>query len=511
MEAGLMPQTVLGLDIGQSTIKAVLFTRKGLIGGRIFAAQTVDIKDCGGIERALKKLAENKSFHNTPCCVSLPLVDVMFRQVSLPFSDDNKIRKTLPLELEPLIPFAVNEIVTDYLKVHSNGLLVAAATKKAIQDWITLIESNLGEVSVIDISSAALTSVILEKKDAKACGVLLDIGASSSTAVFYENGIIIQLRSLAIGGNQITAALAADMSMETSQAELTKINAIYSATGAKVADLFHRFCLELKNTIEFMKLNNILQNELTQITLTGGGCMFPPLKKELENYFALPVEILDLARSKQIEIEGNLQGKYQPQIMNTALATAMRVFSSKTSFNYRQGEFAAKNVRIKFREQLRWAAVVAGIIFFLAAVNQVLDYGIQTQHQNNIKKQISQIFKKNFPEAQAMVDPVQQLRTKLAENKKTFGLYESVRDVPVIDLLKEISSSISTSRDIVITDFSYENASILIKGQAKNIDDVSAIKNELAKSRYFKDVAMGSTSLSKQGNKVDFDLRIELR
>jgi len=43
------------------------------------------------------------------------------------------------------------------------------------------------------------------------------------------------------------------------------------------------------------------------------------------------------------------------------------------------------------------------------------------------------------------------------------------------------------------------------------IDDVSAIKNELAISKYFKDVAVGSSSLSKQGNKVDFDLRIELR
>jgi len=506
-----MPQTVLGLDIGQSTIKAVLFTRKGLTGGRILATETLDINVCGGMEAALKKLAENKSFLNTPCCISLPLNDIMFRQVSLPFHDDNKIRKTLPFELEPLIPFAVSEIVTDYLKVHASGLLVAAATKKVIQDWIALIESNLGEVSVIDVSSAALTSEILEKKEAKASGVLLDIGAGSTTAVFYENGTIVQLRSLAIGGNQITAALAADMSVETSQAELTKINADYSSVGAKVSDLCHKFCLELKNTIEFMKLNDILQSDLTQITVTGGGCLFPPLKKELENYFALPVETLDLAGSKQIEIEGNLRGKYQPQIMNTALATALRIFNGKTSFNFRQGEFAAKNVRIKFKEQLRWAAIVAGIIFFLAAINQFLDYGMQTQRQDNIKKQISMIFKKNFPEAQAMVDPVQQLKTKLAENKKTFGLYEGARDIPVVDLLKEISSLISTSRDIVITDFSYENTDVSIKGQAKNIDDVSAIKNELAQSRYFKNVAVGSTSLSKQGTKVDFDLRIELR
>jgi len=504
MEAGLMPQTVLGLDIGQSTIKAVLFTRNGLTGGRVLAAETIDIKACGGMEPAFKKLAENKSFSNTPCCICLPAADIMFRQVSLPFRDDNKIRKTLPFELEPLIPFAVSEIVTDYLKVHENGLLVAAATKKSIQDWITLVESNLGELSVIDISAAGLTSAMLESKDAKACGVLLDIGASSTTAVFYENGAIVQLRSLAIGGNSMAAVWANDMSAETKDAD-------YSPTGEKIANLCSRFCLELKNTIEFMKLNDILQSDLTSITLTGGGSLFPPLKKELEDYFALPVETLDLAESKNIEIEGSLRGKYQPQIMNTALATAMRAFAGNTSFNFRQGEFAAKNTLINLREHLRLVAVVAGVIIFLVVVNLFLGYGLQNQRQNNIKKQISQIFKKNIPEAQTMVDPVQQLKTKLAENKKSFGLYEGARDIPVVDLLKEISGLIPTSQDIVITDFSYENTAVSIKGQARNIDDVSAVGKELAKSKYFKDVIIGSTSLSKQGTKVDFDLRIELR
>jgi hypothetical protein len=74
-------------------------------------------------------------------------------------------------------------------------------------------------------------------------------------------------------------------------------------------------------------------------------------------------------------------------------------FPGRKSFNFRQGEFAAKNARFNFKEQLKWAAVVAGIIFLLAIVNQFLDYSLQTQHLNNIKKQIAHIFKNRFPEA----------------------------------------------------------------------------------------------------------------
>jgi Tfp pilus assembly protein PilN len=81
----------------------------------------------------------------------------------------------------------------------------------------------------------------------------------------------------------------------------------------------------------------------------------------------------------------------------------------------------------------------------------------------------------------------------------------------VVNILKEISSLISPSLDVVITTLSYENSIVSIKGQAKKTDDISTVRNELLKSRYFKDVTMGSTSLAKDGGKINFDLRIELK
>ena len=114
-------------------------------------------------------------------------------------------------------------------------------------------------------------------------------------------------------------------------------------------------------------------------------------------------------------------------------------------------------------------------------------------------------------ELKSMIDPVQQLKTKLTENKKTFGFYEGLPEVTTVDLLKEISGMISPSLNIVITDLNYENSIVLIKGEAKTIDDVSAVKNDLLKSVYFKNVTIGSTSLTKDGGKVDFNLRIEVK
>jgi general secretion pathway protein L len=511
MEAGLMPQTILGLDIGTNTIKAIVLTSKGLTGGRIIAARILDINACGGFEPALKKLAEDKTFSDIPCCISLPLTDIMFRQVNLPFRDDNKIRKTLAFELEPLIPIPIEEVVADYLMIPRDGLLVAALAKKSVRDWIEKAEEILGEVSIIDASPTALAAQIIDNKKTAVCGIILDVGHDSTTATFYEDDAIVHVRPLAFGGKHITAALAADCFVDMDRAEQLKIRKDYPEAAANAGSACRNFCLELKNTIEYMKLNGVLQNEPAQIMTTGGGSLFIPLRKEIENYFSCPVEALDLVRSKQLDIEETVKSQFDPQIMNTAIAAAMRISAGRKSFNFRQGEFAVNNVGFNFKDHLKWAVWVAGIIILLAIVNQFLDYGLKTHRLNNMKEQIAHIFKNNFPEARGMIDPVQQLKTKLAENKKTFGFYEGLPEVTTVDLLKEISSMISPSLNIVITDLNYENSIILMKGEAKTIDDVSAVKNDLLKSKYFKNVTIGSTSLTKDGSRVDFNLRIEVK
>jgi DNA-binding protein len=197
--------------------------------------------------------------------------------------------------------------------------------------------------------------------------------------------------------------------------------------------------------------------------------------------------------------------------MNVALADALSLSSHIRSFNFRQGEFKTKAATGKLKDQLKWAAAAAGIILLLAVINQVLDYSLQARRLDNIKKQIAFIFKKNYPEATTMVDPLQQLKTKLAENKKAFGFHEGASEVTVVDLLKDISGLIPPSLDIIIAGFSYENDVVSIKGEAKNIDAVSAVKSELMKSTHFKEVSIGTTSLVKQGSKVEFDLRIALK
>lgn len=279
-----MPQTVLGLDIGQSTIKAVLLHAGGLTGGRILDARILNTGDYGSVKEALEMLAGDKNFSNVPCCVCLPLTDVMLRHVSLPFRDENRIRKTLAFELEPLIPVPVEDVVTDYLIMPRGGLLVGTLAKHSVREWIENVEGPLGEAAFIDLSATALAAQVIHEKKSASCGIILDIGHSSTTVSFYENDALIHVRSLAFGGQNITQALATELSLDTDEAELWKTGKDHAGPPAGAEEACRRFCAKLQNTIEYMKINGILQSEPSHITLTGGGSLFAPLCRALENY-----------------------------------------------------------------------------------------------------------------------------------------------------------------------------------------------------------------------------------
>jgi Tfp pilus assembly protein PilN len=78
----------------------------------------------------------------------------------------------------------------------------------------------------------------------------------------------------------------------------------------------------------------------------------------------------------------------------------------------------------------------------------------------------------------------------------------------VLDLLKDISALAPPATEFLITGFNLDDDRLAIKGTVKNFDAVDALKRELAKSKYFTNLQIGATNLAKQGDKVDFDLRM---
>jgi hypothetical protein len=159
---------------------------------------------------------------------------------------------------------------------------------------------------------------------------------------------------------------------------------------------------------------------------------------------------------------------------------------------------------------LKKGAIAVVVILILAVAEIGLDdYGSRL-HLTSLRQDISAEFKKSYPEATRIIDPVAQLRGKITEARKlSAGMGDAATEATVLDLLKELS--VIAPANLLLTSFSLDGDAIGLKGEARNFDAVDAFKKAFANSKYFKTVTIGATNMMKQGSGVEFDLKVTLK
>ena len=509
-----MPEKILGLDIGRDSIKAVR-VRVGLRGYEVARIALVNIDKEGGTEQALKKLFESGIFTDSICITALPAKDFFFRNISLPFKDKKKISQTVGYELEPLIPCPADEVLIDYVitdQTDQTDIFSAAVHKSTVGDLTRVLAECRVEASTIDIDAVPAASRLLTRGVVAGCGLLLDIGAGDTAGVLFGKNEILHIRHLPFGGEKITIAIAEALKIEFSEAEKRKRTGRTSEAEEEISAVCGKFFSEVKNTLQFLKLKGYLKEDPAKVFLTGGGALYPPLQKEMEAFFSLPIEMIDISAADDITMEKEVKNGWNPMLMNHALALAIRETKKSAGFNFARGEFGPKRKYEKFRKDFRWAAAIVFVILCAFGVDLYMDYHYDRARLNRLKSEITAVFKKTCPEVTRIVDPIQQLKVKIAEARNSSsGLNGAGSGIRTLDIMKDISRFIPESTDFLITSFTFDGAGVKIKGETDNFNAVDNIKNSLSKSGYFKNVMISSASLIKKGSRVGIDLRMMIR
>ena len=516
----MVPEKILGLDIGKYYIKAVQLTA-GLKGYQITGSSLIEIKEAGGVQEVLKKLFENDNLKSGICITSLPVKSFSFRNIKLPFKDKKKISQTIAFELEPLIPYPAHDVLIDYVivdRVDQSEILAAATLKSGVGELVKLLEEHHTEVSIIDIDAISVASKLLTMGNSsntplikeEECGLLLDIGAEDTAGILFKENKVFHIRHYPFGGNTITGVVARALNVEFADAEKKKREGDTAEVREEISKICHRFFLEVKNTLQFLKWNGYIDKEPSKIFLTGGGALYPGIPKELTAHFSVPVDMVDISSTDDIKMDGRTRRDWNPMLMNQALALATRETKKGVGFNFRRGEFELRKKYEKFKKDFRWVAALAIIVMFAFGVNVFVDYHYDRLYLNKLKHEITDIFKKTCPEVTRIVDPVHQLKVKIAEaQKSSMGLSGIGSGSVALNILKDISGIVSKSTDFIITSFAFDGAFVEIKGETDNFDTVDNIKTDLDKSSYFKNVTTSSASRIKKGSRVGFDLRME--
>src|SRR3972149_7213080 len=149
----MMPEGILGIDIGESALKAVLVSR-GIRGGySIDLTEAIDF-GAGGLSEALDKLREKADFRQVQINLSFPVELVSFHNVKLPFREEKKIRQTIAFELETLLPRGIEECLYDYNIISQSQqpeMIAAVVPRTVVRERLALFGENPPHIGTIGV------------------------------------------------------------------------------------------------------------------------------------------------------------------------------------------------------------------------------------------------------------------------------------------------------------------------------------------------------------------------
>src|ERR1041385_935939 len=241
---------------------------------------------------------------------------VFARFVKLPSVDEEKIEKIISFEAQQNVPFPIDEVVWDYQLVGGGAdeqiQVVLVAIKADLLDEINngVEESGL-RTSIVDVAPMALYNAFrYNYSDLSDCSLLVDIGARTTNLLFIEPGRIFS-RSIPIGGNSITAAIAKEFGESLAAAELRKKRDAFVSLGGAYAEpenpdvaraskivrgTMTRLHAELMRSISHYRAQQ-QGNRPDRVFLCGGSASTPYMREFFQEKLQLPVEFFNPLRN----------------------------------------------------------------------------------------------------------------------------------------------------------------------------------------------------------------------
>jgi general secretion pathway protein L len=526
-----MPEKILGLDIGTDSIKAVQVTG-GARDPRITDFATIGVKGEEGLEHALKAIFEDERFRSDTTIASMDSASFFYRNVKIPFGDPKKIRKIVSFELEPFLPFPIEQLLVDYMIVSQGDkteILTAAIERDKIRSYLEMLQTYRIEPKIVDVDSVPLAVSIIEKTD-EADGIVLDIGNLRTTLVHWKDKTIHLVRSLPFGGHDITRAIADQLHIDLVDAERLKRSLGETASrderigigqGSEISETLDinivkdiankalvRLCVMVNNTMRAFSAQHNYDDRPAKVYLNGGVVLVSEAKEIISRSLETSAVYVDIQSNIPFQLKGeNSKERWCPEIMNNALALALRGHKKGAGFNFRQEEFEIRGNLIRYKKEAVNLAVALAVIVVCMVANASTDFYLLKKKYEKLDSAITQVFKDTLPDIKRIVNPVQQLKVRISEEKSKKGLLSgSTGETGVMDLLRDISIFIPDAMDFKIDTIVFDPDMVQINGDTDNFNTVDSIKNGLQKSLYFGSVDISSAKLDSSGTRVEFKL-----
>ncbi len=495
-----MAARITGIDMGEAHIIAVQ-VKAGLNRYEISSCTKILLEN-GDIEAGLDRLNETMNLRTERCFVSIPPSRVSFRNIEMPFEDAKKIRQTLPYELETLLPYPVEDLVTDFIATRPNSgkdILSASMEKEAVSRYIRGLNAHALDPELLGIGGLSVVPWLLRQDDTPDHFLLMNFEEKAMTLFLCGARRVALIRSLNLNTFSIldsrSESIAVDQHAERDPAAVeTWIDAVHS----KVQQTLHAFNSSKNRVVDPKK-----------IYLTGSHSSHPDTELLIHKAFGLPVAWVNIREDKRIKQGTPHSCEWVPYEMNAALALTMLDPKRDQHLNFRRGEFSKRRGKTDIRKGVKKGVIFLVLILVLIGADMGTDYSFLKKTYEQLDAELIHMFKKTLPHVTRIVDPVQQMRVAVRQLEKTrVSVSPGESGKVTLNLLKDISVRIPENVDVKVSRMIIDPGTVRLAGKTNTFNAVDSLKTELTPSPFFSEVTISSANMDKKDNRVKFELKL---
>jgi type IV pilus assembly protein PilM len=247
------------------------------------------------------------------------------RFVKIPLVEEEKIERIVGFEAQQNVPFPINEVVWDYQLIGGGPdqqveVVIVAVKSEYLEAVSAAIEEAGLRANKIGLATMGLYNAFrYNYSNISGCSLLVDIGARTTNVLFIEPGKIFS-RSVPIGGNSVTAAIAKEFDESFAEAELRKRRDGFVSLGGTYAEpadagvarvskitraTMTRLHAELMRSISHYRAQQ-QGNRPDRVFLCGGSAGMPYMREFFHEKLQLPIEFFNPLQNVTVSESANV-------------------------------------------------------------------------------------------------------------------------------------------------------------------------------------------------------------
>lgn len=288
------------------------------------------VSDVNAVAEAIQRCLKEGGFAAKEVHLGVAGLRAITREIDMPQVPESELDAAVRLQVLDVIPFPAEKTLLSARPLPESEVpeegpttkraVLVAAHRDVVEPLLAAVD-KAGLVALsVELTSLALVRALAEKKG-QGAEAIVSVGSGLTSIVVHEDGIPHFVRTVALGGETVTAAIAAALDLPPEDAEQIKRNLDQSGPHIRAAATAASGALsslvgEIQSSIEYYATLPG-RSEVGRVVMTGGGSRLAGLTERLQQLVSCEVSagrVLELIDTSGLKLSEEERARRDPDL-----------------------------------------------------------------------------------------------------------------------------------------------------------------------------------------------------